>query len=173
VSNSPSSELTASVTTTASAWNQAGTWEEKDTTDWCKSQLQKRLEETTVTTTTTNDDTFQVKITTVDELNGDASVAVVSGKKRYIFDFHVKLKYEIKHINDNDDDSGAVVVAKGVVRLPDICSTHHEELEVDFDGWKKRPAPEIVEAVTAVRILLANELRAQVQQFVQDFNDMY
>ena len=35
--------LSASSATTASAWNQAGTWEERDTTDWCKSQLKMRL----------------------------------------------------------------------------------------------------------------------------------
>lgn len=156
------SSSTTTTTTTASAWNQAGTWEEKDTTDWCKSQLRTRLEETIVTT-----DTLDVVITSVEELTGDASVAVVSGKKRYIFDFHVKLKYEIKQAEE--------VVASGVVRLPDICSTHHDELEVDFDGgWTKRPKSDILENATAARSALADHLRTTVvQSFVQDFNDMY
>merc|ERR1711956_64706 len=31
-----------------SAWNHAGTWEEKDTTEWCKNHLEKRLLESKV-----------------------------------------------------------------------------------------------------------------------------
>lgn len=148
---------------TASVWNQAGTWEEKDTTEWCKSQLRARLEETIVFT-----ETFDVDITEVDELTGDASVAVVSCKKRYIFDFHVKLKYEIKRTDESN-----LVVGSGVVRLPDICSTHHDEIEVDFCGWKKRPKPDALEVAMTLRDSLADQLRINVQKFVQDFNDMY
>ena len=94
---------------------------------------------------------------------------MVSGKKRYIFDFHVKIKYEIKKA----DESG-VVVGSGIVRLPDICSTHHDEIAVDFDGgWKKRPAADQVEGAVAVRASLAEQLRSNVQLFVQDFNSTY
>jgi Activator of Hsp90 ATPase, N-terminal/Tetratricopeptide repeat len=143
-----------------SKWNQAGTWEEKDTTSWCSDQLRQRLMETTV-----DGIMYKVKIASVDELTGDASVAVVGGKKRYIFDFHAKAKYEIK-------DDGDAVVAKGVVRLPDICSTHHDEIEVLFDPWKKAPKKDADE-VTAVRETLAETLRSNVQLFVQDFNAMY
>ena len=137
--------------------------EEKDTTTWCTAQLRKRLEETTVTT-----DEFDVDVTKIEEFTGDASVAVVSAKKRYIFDFHVKIRYEIKLAESGD------VVGSGIVRLPDICSTHHEEIAVDFDaGWKKRPASEHLDGAVALRESLAAQLRASVQLFVQDFNATY
>lgn len=166
---------TASSTTssTTSAWNQAGTWEEKDTTEWCKTQLKRRLTEAGVAV-----GALRLVIASVEEITGDASVALVSGKKRYIFDFHVKLEYEIKRRDDDDKMDGAgddgVLVASGVVRLPDICSTHHEELEVDTDaGWTVHPHSDLVGDATAVRSLLADQLRAMVQVFVQDFNDVY
>jgi tetratricopeptide (TPR) repeat protein len=146
-----------------SAWNQAGTWEEKDTTDWCRSQLQKRLEETCVTT-----NQHEVLITSVEELTGDASVAITGGKKRYIFDFHARLKYDVE-----DKLEGHAVVGSGIVRLPDICSTHHDEIEIHFDGWNKTPLQAVVQEATEARSKLANELRASVQSWVQDFNEKY
>jgi tetratricopeptide (TPR) repeat protein len=143
-----------------SAWNQAGTWEEKDTTTWCTSQLEKKLEETTASMK------FDAAIVKLGDLTGDASAATAGGKKRYIFDYHARLEYEIK-------DPAKKVVASGEVRLPDICSTSHEELEVVFDAWKKAPTKEAEEDALAARGALAEELRATVQQWVVDFNEKY
>jgi hypothetical protein len=67
-------------------------------------------------------------------MTGDASVAIVSGKKRYIFDFHSTVVYDIR---DRDTEE---VIASGSFKLPDICSTHHVELEVLVEGWKKSPS---------------------------------
>jgi tetratricopeptide (TPR) repeat protein len=188
---STAEDLKAS-STSASAWNQAGTWEEKDTTDWCRAQLRERLLATAVeSSSATSTIPVRAIVTSVEELTGDASVAVVSGKKRYIFDFHVKLKYEIVVAKDqvkssmdmdaaadnteDDENAPTTVWASGVVRLPDICSTHHDELEVVFDGWTKRPRTKDREdAALAARTTLAEHLRtAVVPSFVQDFNNAY
>lgn len=144
----------------ASAWNQAGTWEEKDTTTWCTTQLRKRLEATSV------NDAMDADIVSVEVLTGDASVAIAGGKRRYIFDYHAKLKYEIK-------DSDEKLVASGVVGLPDICSTSHEELDVTFESWTKAPSKAVEEQAIASRLLLSDALRATIQQWVVDFNEMY
>lgn len=164
---STSSSITSSAEMKASgsAWNQAGTWEEKDTTSWCTAQLRKRLDETTVTT-----DKFDIDVVKIPELTGDASVANVSGKKRYIFDFHVKLKYEIK---EAEEGKTGAVIGSGVIRIPDICSTHHEEIAVDFEGWKKCPVASKLDDAMDARHLLVDQLRASVQRFVADFNETY
>jgi tetratricopeptide (TPR) repeat protein len=198
----PEDLKSSTTSTSASVWNQAGTWEEKDTTDWCRAQLRERLlttsvESTCATTALTTMPIVRAMVTSVEELTGDASVAVVSGKKRYIFDFHVKLKYEIvvdknqassaldhaaaaaaaaaDTTTEDDKNAPTTVWASGVVRLPDICSTHHEELEVVFDGWTKRPKTKDREDVAlAARATLANHLRTVVVPFfVQDFNNAY
>jgi tetratricopeptide (TPR) repeat protein len=162
VSNTNSSGKESS-SSRPSVWNQAGTWEEKDATAWCNAQLRKRLQETSFVT-----DRYDVDVVSVEEMTGDASVAIVAnGKKRYIFDFHTKLKYEVKQADSS------TVIAEGIVRLPDICSTHHEELEVIFDAWKKRPKSDVAHQVEALRDGLARELRSNVQAFVQDFNAQY
>merc|ERR1712003_29146 len=71
---------------TGSKWNHAGTWEEKDTTEWCKEHLEKRLLESKVEAVGVDGDALSCSIAEVSDVTGDASVAVVSGKKRYIFD---------------------------------------------------------------------------------------
>jgi len=78
----------------ASVWNQAGTWEEKDTTAWCKDALKERL----------------AAVCKVKELTGDASFATAGGKKRYLFDFHVQLECKVNGKTHK-------------LQLPDICSS--------------------------------------------------
>jgi activator of HSP90 ATPase len=106
-------------------------------------------------------------ITEVNDLTGEASVAIVSGKKRYIFDLHCNVKFKIK---EADTDN---VLASGKFRLPDICSTHHEELEVEFNGWKKKPSSEHETVANDCRQRLASEVRESVKLWVSDFNNQY
>lgn len=148
----------------ASAWNQAGTWEEKNTSDWCSSHLRSELLSATAQLA---DEAHVGVVTKVDSLTGDASVAVVSGKKRYIFDFHVSLQYEIR------DDSVDEVISSGSFNLPDINSGLHEELEVDVPAWKKSPSSVEEGKATDCRTLLIDAVRNAVQEFVKDFNAHY
>jgi len=146
-----------------SVWNQAGTtWEEKNTTDWCRGQLETRLKETKATV----DDVVAV-VTGVENMTGDASVAIASGKKRYIFDFHCKVTFEVRDA-DTDD-----IFAKGSLKLPDICSTHHHELEVEIGGWKTKPADDMSHKALDCRDALVPLVRASVKNFVDDFNNEY
>jgi activator of HSP90 ATPase len=106
-------------------------------------------------------------VTEVKDMTGDASVAIVSGKKRYIFDFHCKLKFEIKE-SDTDD-----IIATGHFKLPDICSTHHEELEVEFTGWKKKPTIDNQQLANDCQQRITSEIRESVKLWVSDFNNHY
>lgn len=103
----------------------------------------------------------------VSDMTGEASVAIVSGKKRYIFDFHCKIKFEIRQ-TDSDE-----AIAKGSLNLPDICSTHHEELEIEFGGWKKAPSVEDSQMANDCRQRLETEVRESVKLWVIDFNNHY
>mmetsp|Transcript_27982 Transcript_27982/g.67922 ORF Transcript_27982/g.67922 Transcript_27982/m.67922 type:complete len:580 (-) Transcript_27982:3412-5151(-) len=154
----------------ASAWNHAGTWEERDTTDWCRSRLEQRLKETKSEAgagRTSSSASLSCQVTEVNNITGDASVAMVGGKKRYIFDFHCKVEFEIK--DDDTDD----VIARGKLNLPDICSTHHEELEVDFNGWKKKPSSDMTQVANDFKSSIVSEVRESVKLWVVDFNEHY
>jgi len=60
----------------SSAWNSAGTWEERDTSEWCRARFKAHLSDATAIF-----GEYAAVVSQVDEVFGDASVAVVSGKK--------------------------------------------------------------------------------------------
>lgn len=145
----------------ASAWNQGGaTWEEKDTTEWCTKILTTYLKETIAMETT-----LVAAVTMVDNLTGDASVAIAGGKKRYIFDYHAKLSFEIR---EHDD-----IVAAATLQLPDINSASHDALEVDISAWTTSPSKEHTETAAKCLSKLVDSVRSSVQRFVEDFNHQY
>jgi len=146
----------------ASAWNVAGTWEERNTSDWCSTSLTTFLEQVSVQT-----DGYNGLVKEVKNLTGEASVAFVSGKKCYVFDYHASLCYKI--INSEKE-----VLASGDLKLPDISSTTiTDELEVEILRWDVSPNAECVDQVTKLREELVNQVRSQVLLFVKAFNSQY
>ncbi|KAL3665919.1 hypothetical protein V7S43_009339 [Phytophthora oleae] len=67
-----------------SAWNQGNTFEEKDMTSWAKGKLEKIVSGISAPLGAGEG---VVSSKEVSNLEGDASIAVVRGAKRYIFDF--------------------------------------------------------------------------------------
>lgn len=184
--SSPSPAGASSSTTTKpavgpSAWNKAGTWEDKDTTPWCTEQLRKRMLETATTSCTTpsaaaaadksSGTVIKTSIVKISDVSGHASIVLAGGKKRYIYEFNCCLDYEMK---DADDDALAV---SGKVRLPDICSTVDDELDVTFESTKNHSAASSLigghNQVQEMKNGLANELRKQVGVWINDFHGRY
>ncbi|KAL7527689.1 hypothetical protein ACHAXR_003458 [Thalassiosira sp. AJA248-18] len=180
--SSPSSPTASLSSAVGSVWNQSGTtWEEKDTTDWAKRTLEQCLLDTTVAyySATAADATYVAVVKKVDGLTGDASVAIAGGKKRYIYDFHSSLEYEI--VDDNQ-----VTVASGKLRLPDVNSATTEdedELEVDVYAWTKAPSAaneddadastHVVQDAIECRKMLVQDVRKSVLRFVEKFNTTF
>ena len=171
----------------ASAWNQAGTWEEKDTSAWCTSCLKKHLTAAAVS------GTYSAKVKEIKDCSGDASVVLTRGRKRYVFDYHLTLKFDVVHVseggginadeideNEADEETTAAaptetVVATGTLKLPDISSTVAiDELEIEpSSGWKKKPSDAHTSGVMECRSRLVEEVRQQVSSFVSEFNAQY
>ena len=129
--------------------------------------LQERLLATKFSMQAKSMEHYSAVVSKVDNLTGDASVATTNGKKRYIFDYHAKLNFEIR---DADIDE---VLADGTIHIPDICSTSHDELEVHFNGWKKSPASKHQANATECQQALISEIRTTVKRWVEDFNNHY
>jgi tetratricopeptide (TPR) repeat protein len=145
-----------------SAWNHAGTWEEKDTSEWCRERLKYRLKETKAET-----GPAVAVVTSVDDMTGEASVAITLGKKRYIFDLHTTVEYEIRESEDDE------VMATGSLRLPDICSTSHDELEVEVRKWTKAPSNDVKDIASKCQESLVSAIRESVKAWVTDFNEEF
>lgn len=100
-----------------SAWNKAGTWEEKDVTAWAKENLESQLLSATYNLPPSSPSPGSIcKITKVKKCDGHASVATARGKRRYIYEFAVVLEWEMTLPQEMD-------VAKGTMTFPDIDGT--------------------------------------------------
>lgn len=101
-----------------SAWNAAGTWEDKDVTAMAKSRLASHLE--SVTTVEVAGGTLEV--TGVDAIEGDASKPVIRGTRRHIFDVSFEVKFVFKWM-----DSGGQRKAEGKVKFCDFTNDAYAE----------------------------------------------
>eukprot|EP00571_Detonula_confervacea_P013003 CAMPEP_0172307430 /NCGR_PEP_ID=MMETSP1058-20130122/8295_1 /TAXON_ID=83371 /ORGANISM="Detonula confervacea, Strain CCMP 353" /LENGTH=560 /DNA_ID=CAMNT_0013019597 /DNA_START=12 /DNA_END=1694 /DNA_ORIENTATION=+ len=157
-----------------SAWNASGTtWEEKDTTDWCKKTLEQSLLDTTSAyysaTSSDGGTTYVAVVKKVTDLTGDASVAIAGGKKRYIYDFHANVEYEV-----TGEDGEAI--ASGSLRMPEIHSanSNEDELDVDVIAWKTPPPADsgvsVMQDCVECRKVLVADVRKSVLRFVEKFN---
>ncbi|KAG7366675.1 activator of Hsp90 ATPase [Nitzschia inconspicua] len=100
-----------------SAWNQAGTWEEKDVSQWAKDTLTKAILQTTFTLPASSPvPNALVTVQKVKSLDGHASVAVVRGKTRFIYEYSCQLEWQLEQ-NDGD------LECKGSLAIPDIDGT--------------------------------------------------
>lgn len=99
-----------------SAWNKAGTWEEKDVSKWANDSLKSQLLQTTYAFPESSPAPGAlVTVTEVSKLDGHASFVMVKGKKRYIYEFLVKLDWQVC------SDSG--LDCSGTLAIPDIDGT--------------------------------------------------
>jgi len=99
-----------------SQWNTAGTWEEKNVSEWAKTSLTEMVLQTCyVLPSSSPAPGAVVTATKVSKLEGHASVAVVRGKTRFIYEFSCKLDWQLK--NDEDLD------CNGSLSIPDIDGT--------------------------------------------------
>merc|ERR1711923_617888 len=87
-----------------SAWNKAGTWEEKDVTDWAIQSLKDTVQKCKYDLPDGSPDPkAHVQVTKITKLLSSkvsggtchASVATVRGKKRYIFEFTICVHWEM------------------------------------------------------------------------------
>lgn len=142
-----------------SAWNSAGTWEEKDTSDWCQARLKEILK---ATVTEEDCSSLVVKVSELKDVSGDASVVVSRGKKRYVFDLACSLKFEV---TDCDDDT---CIAKGSMSIPDISSTAASEGDWELQlSWKKGGGTEGAKRIGAA---FCESIKGSLTQFVTSFN---
>lgn len=73
-----------------SAWNTAGTFEERVVTKWAEEKWNEVF-----TGVTYLEGNLQATLKAPEKITGDASICVVRGKKRYLFDFNFKLPFEV------------------------------------------------------------------------------
>lgn len=117
-----------------SAWNKAGTWEEKDVTGWAVDTLTASLSGVAYSVPSTAKEIGggAAKVTRVEKLGlhegGHASVAAVRGKKRYIYEFGLKISWELEGGSNGEDYTGTMT-------LPDVDGTVEAGDEYDLSEF--------------------------------------
>ncbi|TMW57250.1 hypothetical protein Poli38472_003175 [Pythium oligandrum] len=108
-----------------SAWNAAGTWEERDKSEWARDRLKYHI----LTSFTFSNDALDVKITAsaIDKCEGDAKVVFSRGKKRCGYDIFLKFEWLATHAAGDADEAET---ASGYVELHDFDDTSGEDYEV-------------------------------------------
>jgi len=93
-----------------SAWNAAGTWEEKSCSEFAKKKLRQFLDGSSFSPST--DSSVKISILNVRNVEGDASVTVVRGKRKYIYDLSCDCDWKMQ--------IGYTTSVSGSVRVEDI-----------------------------------------------------
>lgn len=110
---SSSEASTATRLATASSWNSAGTWEEKDCSAFVKDRLTEICSGVSVQVTLpgadastsaaeegagqTADRVVSGRVTSVDKCEGNAHIVLTRGKKRFIYEYQITLKFEVDY----------------------------------------------------------------------------
>lgn len=129
--------ITTNAPATGSAWNSAGTYEEKILTSWATESLRERFTglssnllageiHATVINAHPLISSALVEVTSVEEVTGDAQVTLLRGKKKHVCDYVVALKWNV--LVTFFDESSPISV-NGQLKILDISADR--EYEVD------------------------------------------
>mmetsp|Transcript_41133 Transcript_41133/g.42030 ORF Transcript_41133/g.42030 Transcript_41133/m.42030 type:complete len:579 (+) Transcript_41133:59-1795(+) len=167
----------------ASSWNHAGTWEERDLTnrshDWFKSKL-------TVVEITCEDITEDIpvkclgKVIKVDSIDGDAQIVLARQKKRHIFDFNITVDYEVTiepvvGVNNQSEETDVTHTALktktflGSLKYADITPNSHVNGHISVK--KTIPSTYKKPFETAIN-KLKEAIQVQIEMFEIEFKNM-
>jgi len=119
------SAAVASKPAAGSAWNTAGTWEDKDVSSTAKSMLRARLEDFPSVEVARG----TLSASEVVALDGEASKPVVRGVTRHLWDLNFKLKFQFKWM-----DSDGQTSADGTLSIGDF--TQNTSFEAGCDSLR-------------------------------------
>jgi hypothetical protein len=130
--------LPASTAGGGSAWNAAGTWEDRDCSAAAKAGLASRLEGLVVSGEGGGSDAAIATVTGVEAVTGEATLSIVRGVRRAGFDFDVTVRWEAKNSSSSgsgengggDGGEGASAVS-GTARIPNLASDELDDLRVE------------------------------------------
>jgi activator of HSP90 ATPase len=144
-----------------SAWNVGNTFEEKDMNAWAKAKIESVL--TDLRAPLNKDGSGVVRVTEVKDVTGEASIAVVRGKKRYIFDFTFALDVA-------SEVNGAAI--DGELKFLDVSSDADGDYDVDV-SVPSRYTSDAGKALHAALSSPASPFRTHVAQQLQQFVTEY
>ncbi len=158
-----------------SAWNHAGTFEEKDMTSWVKAKMTSYLSDAKCGVEASGDGnsilngSIHLQVNNVKSLTGDAEIIASRGKRRYLYDFSAELEWQAVvtafPLSGGLGDSKDKII-KGTLKLSDISPDN----EAEFSWvYKKAVPPELRERVKAATEKLLQTVNLQLVAFKGEY----
>ena len=154
-----------------SAWNQGGTYEEKNVSEWARNALEAAMLQASFTAASGE---WSVRVAGVKDVEGDAEIIAMRGKRRHMFEFSFTLEWEVTF---SDEGKGATV--QGTLAFSEVTALDNDDLDAGELLFKDGQAAHEVrsgaelkrELGTAGRGLQGN-VAARIQEFVVGFNEL-
>jgi len=119
-----SSSATSSSTTAGSKWNTAGTFEERDITEYAHDLFKKHMLGTKLKAGSNT-----VIINKIPKIDGESSIVYTRGKKKVGYDLHIRMNWTTDNstdaadadADDDNDTSSSSDVVKGSISIPELA----------------------------------------------------
>ena len=152
-----------------SAWNQGSTFEERDMTRWAKQRINDLLANVEYRVENGPEEATVLKVVKVKDLEGDASIAVFRGKKRYLFDFTFAVECNGKF---GDVEPGNV---QGELKFLDFSSDGDDDFEADVivpQRYQSEAGKMMYKHLAHTKSGLRALISAKLKQFVNEYGEM-
>eukprot|EP01025_Chloroclados_australasicus_P038024 TRINITY_DN38933_c0_g1_i1.p1 TRINITY_DN38933_c0_g1~~TRINITY_DN38933_c0_g1_i1.p1 ORF type:complete len:228 (-),score=13.91 TRINITY_DN38933_c0_g1_i1:251-853(-) len=135
-----------------SAWNHAGTFEERDYSSWAKDWLKQKLIETKQEL----DQGYTLQFSKVDKCDGEAHTWFIRGSKRCGFEFQIKFQWEAYSPESKEE-------MKGNIEIPNVCMDELDELQINIEVSKGQNNPQLNQTKSVIQA----SLRQIIDEFIQ------
>lgn len=144
-----------------SAWNQGNTFEEKDMTAWAKGKLEKIVSGISAPLGSGEGVVTSLEVS---NLEGDASIAVVRGAKRYIFDFTFTLAVTLKQAE------GSVAGELKFLDLSSDCGGDYDVEAVVPSRYQSAGGKALHAALSSSSSPFRKAIAAELAKFVEEYH---
>lgn len=158
--------------TVGSEWNQAGTWEEKEVTEWAKERMTACLSEAALgghqVTLESGPSSVSARVSKVKSLTGDAHIVTVRKKRKCGYNFEAELSFRLYFEGEKEEEEKHSF--NGSLKLPELMDAiQPEDLKVEI-RWKGTQPPKNLQPTADDTVLkLADEVRSQVARFRTEY----
>jgi hypothetical protein len=145
----------------ASAWNKAGTWEDKDTMAWWKERLPSALESVQYECSL-----GKARVSSVKEIKGEASICSVRGSLRYLFDLSFETPFVVQRTGEHGEEriKGKITWSEfsdALAKQEEFAAT---EVSCDTPGYKDQGKKVVEKEVVPALFLALRDLIAEYQK---------
>lgn len=158
------SSNTSSCLTTASPWNAASTWEERNCTKWAISFLPTIFGDEEEVSIKSYGQSYDFSVTEVTNVKGNAQITHSRGKIRYLYELSFDLSFRINTTSSSSSEY------TGTLNVNDIIVDLLDDIELSIE-WKNKPPSNTFTAFQ--NVVSGSEVRKLIITKMRSFETEY